>query len=116
MLHRKPHIESHLRSTEKLLAEHLKLLTTNGEDSERIIKNSQVRHLKAKIRQAKKQLATIASLETQMAEKVETRTRKEAAAKSEEPHGKPRKKDRNAPPAKKRKKPRIEMEEGAQTE
>ena len=113
MLHRKPHIESHLKSAEKLLAERLELLTANGMDAGTILKDSRVKQLKAEARHAKKQLAAIAALETQMAEKAEARIRKETAAKSGDLSDKPKKKDRNALPAKKKKKRRIELEEAS---
>ncbi|WP_319524514.1 hypothetical protein [uncultured Desulfosarcina sp.] len=113
MLHRKPHIESHLKSAEKLLAERHEVLTANGMDAEKIIKDSRIKQLKAEMRHAKKQLAAIAALETQMAEKAEARIRKETAAKSGELPDKPKKRDRNAPPAKKKKKRRTEMEEAS---
>ena len=113
MLHRKPHIENHLKSAEKRLAEHLEQLNANGMEAAKIPRNSQVKNLKATIRQAKKQLAAIAAIETQMATKAEDRIRKEAA-KAAEPASKPKKKDRSAPPAKKRKKPRLEAEAAEQ--
>lgn len=113
MLHRKPHIENHLQSAEKRLASRLELLTTNGVDAGRIKKDSQIKRFKAQVRKAKRELTAIAAVETLMAEKSESRTRKEAAAKSEAMHKRSKKRDRNAPPAKKRKKRRIEVDEKA---
>lgn len=111
MLHRKPHIENHLQSAEKRLSARLELLTTNGADAGRIKKDSQIKRFKAQVRKAKRELTAIAAAETLMAEKSEARIRKEAAAKLETMHKKSKKRDRNAPPAKKRKKRRVEVDE-----
>jgi hypothetical protein len=111
MSHHKPRIQNHLLSAEKGLAVRVELLKTKGIDGSRVEKDCQIRKLKAQVRKAKRQLTAIAALETQMAEKAEVRIRKEAAAKSEAHQKKSKKRDVNAPPAKKRKKRRIESDE-----
>ena len=116
MLHRKPHIEHHLKSTIEQLAERIERMTTHGVANEVIKKDHLVRHLEANIRQAKRQLGAIAALETHLVEKAETRIRKETDAKSEKMHGKSKKKNRDAPPVKKRKKRRIDIEDEARAE
>lgn len=113
MLHRKSHIENHLRSAENRLAARLELLTTNGMDADRMKKDPQIRRFQAQARKARRELSAIAATETLMAEKAESRIRK-AAAKSEASHNKPRKRDRDAPPAKKRKKRHLEADENEQ--
>ena len=114
MLHRKPHIENHLQSAEKRLAARLELLTANGMDTDRIKKDPQIRRFKARVRKARRELTVIAAAETLTAEKAETRIRKTADAKSEALHKKSKKRDPNAPPAKKRRKRRFEVDEGEQ--
>lgn len=104
MLHRKPQIENHLESAEKRLSARVESLTTIGIDASRIQKDYKVRQFKAQIRKSKKQLTAILAAETLTAEKAETRTRKDAAAKSEPSKKKSSKRDPNTPPAKKRKK------------
>ena len=116
MLHRKPHIESHLQSAEKRLAARLELLTANGMDADRIQKDPQIRRFKARMRQARRELTVIATTETLTAEKIETRIRKAEAAQSEALQKKSKKRDPNAPPAKKRRKRRLEADEGEQGE
>ena len=117
MLHRKIHIVNHIDSIGRRLADHIAILAAHGVDTDKITKNNYVKQLKAKMRQAKKKLATMVALESQMAAKADTRIRKQAAAKSGELPGKSRKKkDSNAPPAKKRRKRRMEMDENERTE
>lgn len=116
MLHRKPHIEHHLKATEERLAERIERLTVHGVATELIKKDHLVRKLEANIRQGKRQLGVIAAQETQLAEKAEARIRKETAAKSEKMHGESKKKDRDAPQVKKIKKRRINLGDEAQAE
>lgn len=111
MLHRKPHIENHLKSAEGQLAGRIELLTTNGVEPKRIKKDNTVKFLEAKIRQAKKQLGSIENLKKELAANAEARIQKMEAAKAEKMDAKPKKKDKTAPPAKKRNKPRS-AEEG----
>jgi hypothetical protein len=86
MLHRKPHIENHLRHLENLLVGLSEVLVTIHVDSDQINKDNRIKQLKARIRQTKKQLATIAALETQKAGKAEAGMLKEAATKSAAAH------------------------------
>ncbi len=111
MLHRKPHIQNHLQRAQEKLAARLELLTTDGVDADRIKRDYKIKQFNAEARKARRELAAIAAMETLMAEKAESRQRKEAAAKSEASGKKSKKKDRNAPPAKKRNKIRVEAEE-----
>jgi hypothetical protein len=114
MLHRQPHIQNHLLSAKTRLAARINLLTENGADADKIKKDNQVRQFKAQIRKAKKQLTAIEASETLTAEKAEARIRKEEAAKSAPTSKKSKKRDPNTPPAKKRKKTRIELAEDKQ--
>ncbi len=111
MLHRKPYIEDHLRSSEKRLAARLELLTANGVDAQNIKKDNYIKQLKAKVRKAKRELTSIAAMESLAEEKAESRIRKEAAAKAEAVNGKRKKRDGDAPPAKKRKKRPAEVDQ-----
>lgn len=111
MLHRKPHIENHLQSDEKRLSARVESLTRNGTDAKRIEKDNQVKQLRAQIRKAKRQLATIVASEILMADKAEIRIRKEAAAKSAPIEKKLKKKDADTSPAKKKKKRRVDPDE-----
>lgn len=110
MLHRKPQIQNHLQFAQKRLADRLELLTANGVDADRIKKDYKIKQFNAEARKAKRELAAIAAVEALMAEKAESRQRKEAAAGSEALGKKSKKKDKDAPPAKKRRKPRMEAE------
>ena len=114
MLHRKPHIENHLQSAQKRLADRLELLTAKGVDADRIKKDNIVKKFNAEVRKAKQELAAIAAVQTLMAEKADSRERKKAAAASEALNRKSKKRDKNAPPAKKRRKRRMEEEENGQ--
>ena len=114
MLHRKPHIENHLESAQKKLAARLELLSTADMAADQIQRDAKVRHFTAQISKAKRELRNTAAIETQTAEKAELRVRKEAAAKAGNSPEKSKKRDVNAPPAKKRKKPRVELDDAEQ--
>jgi hypothetical protein len=111
MLHRKPYIEKHLQSAQKRMAARLELLTTNGVDAAQIKKDTQIKHFNAQVRKAKRELSAIAAIENLVAEKNESRLRKEAAAKEEALQPPPKKRDLNAQPAKKKKQRHVEAEE-----
>ena len=111
MLHREPHIKKHLELAEVRLSERIELLTTNGMDQKRIKKDNAIKFLEAKIRQAKKQLGSLANLKKELAASAEARIQKAEAAKAEKMEAKPKKKDKSAPPAKKRNKVRIAEED-----
>ena len=112
MLHRKSHIENHFRSAQERLAARRELLSSRGLDADRIKRDTQVRHFNAEVCKARRELRAFAAIETQMAAKAELRIRKETAAKAGDLDGKPKKRDINAPPAKKRRKPRLEPDDG----
>ena len=83
MLNRKPFIENHKSIAESQLAALLKMLKSTGMTYEQIQRHPKVRHYKAAARQARSQLASIAKLESQIAEKAEVKARKLAAAKTD---------------------------------
>lgn len=84
MLHRKPYIENHKKDAETKLAARLEFLKTKGMPAERIQRDPSVKHFRAEIRKAKYQLADIAKLELQIAEKVEIKAKKLAAPKTDQ--------------------------------
>jgi hypothetical protein len=85
MLNRKPYIENHKKDAETKLAARLEFLKTKGMPNERIQKDPSVKHFRAEIRKARYQLADIAKLELQIAEKAEIKANKLAAGKTEHP-------------------------------
>lgn len=85
MLNRKPYIENHKKDAETKLTARLEFLKTKGMPAERIQRDPSVKHFRAEIRKARYQLADIAKLELQIAEKAEMKAKKLAAAKTEHP-------------------------------
>ena len=81
MLNKKIFVENHKQDAESRLAARLELLKTKGAPDERIKKDPTVRHFRAEIRKSKYQLADIAKLELQIAQKAETKAQKLAAPK-----------------------------------
>lgn len=116
MLHSNSHTEKHIRSAENRQTTRFEMHSAKGMEAGRIRKNGQIRRFKLQISKAQKELYAIAALELLMAEKSESRIRKEADAGLEVLHGKPKKRDRNAQSAKKRKKRRFEMDQAEQTD
>jgi len=89
MLNRKPYIENHKKDAETRLAARLEFLKTKGMAAERIQKDPTVKHFRAEIRNANRQLADIVKLELQIAAKVDLKAKKLAAGKTEHPKRKP---------------------------
>ncbi len=113
MLNKKPYIENHRKLAESKLFARLEFLKSKGMTAVQIQRDAKVKHHKAKIRQAKYQLATIAKLESQIARKAETKAKKLAAAKTDHPKPKQSEPD----PAKKRpKKEKKPADATAETE
>lgn len=83
LLNKKPHIENHKGIAENKLAALLKMLKSTGMTHEQIQRHPKVRHYRATVRQAKSQLASIAKLESQIAEKAEIKAKKLAASKTD---------------------------------
>jgi len=97
MLRQKPYTEEHKANAEKQLAAHVETLKSMGMTEAQIQRNATVKHINGKIRQAKRQLAGIAQLETEIARRAEIKAEKQAAPKIAEP------KKKHAPdPAKKK--------------
>ena len=88
MLTKKPHIESHKRLAESRLAARLEILKSKGISAVQIQRDTAVKHFKAEIRKAKYQLADIAELELQIAQKADIKAKKLAAPKVEPPRHK----------------------------
>ncbi len=104
MLNKKPYIESHKHLAESRLAARLEILKTKGISAVQIQRDTTVKHFKAEIRQAKSQLADIAKLESQIAQKAEIKAKKLAAPKVEPPKPKRASSDQEKKRAKKEKK------------
>ena len=85
MLNKKPYIESHKIIAESNLFARLEILKTKGMTPVQIQRDAKVKHLKAEIRKAKYQLAQIANLESQIAQKTEIKAQKLAAPKIDHP-------------------------------
>ena len=81
MLNKKPYIENHKSYAESRLTARLEFLKAKGTPDERIKKDSTVRHFRAEIRKALSQLADIAKLELQIAQKAEIKAQKLTAPK-----------------------------------
>lgn len=85
MLNKKPYIENHKKDAQTRLTGRLEFLRTKGMPAERIQKDPTVKHFRAEIRRANCQLADIAKLELQIAEKAEIKAKKLAAGKADHP-------------------------------
>jgi len=85
MLNRKPYIENHKNHAETRLTARLEFLKTKGMSAVRIQRDPTVKHFRAEIRKAKYQLADIAKLELQIAEKADIKAKKLAAPKIDHP-------------------------------
>jgi hypothetical protein len=85
MLRRKPYVEQHRTAAENQLAEKEEMLKSMGMTEAQIKRDSQIRHIKGKIRQAKQQLAGLAELESQIARRAEIKIEKQALAKVSQP-------------------------------
>jgi hypothetical protein len=79
MLRKKPYIEDHNIIAERNLAARLEICKSRGMTEVQIERDSAVKHLKAEIRKAKRNLANIAKLELQIAQKAEIKAQKLAA-------------------------------------
>jgi hypothetical protein len=85
MLKRKPYVEQHKTAAESQLVIHEETLKSIGMTEKQIQRDSRVRHIKGKIRQAKQQLAGIAELEVLIARKAEIKLEKQALEKVSQP-------------------------------
>lgn len=85
MLRRKPYVEQHKTTAENQLAVHEETLKSMGMTEKQILRDSRVRHIKGKIRQAKQQLTGIAELEALIARKAEIKLEKQALEKENQP-------------------------------
>ena len=88
MLNKKPNIENHKHLAEGKLAARLELLKSQGKTAVQIKRDPTVRHFRAEARTARNQLAGIAKLESEIAQKAEVKAQKLAAPKAEHPKGK----------------------------
>jgi len=88
MLNRKPYIENHKHLAEGRLAARLELLKSKGMTAVQIKKDPTVRHFRAEMRTARNQLADVAKLESQIAQKAEVKAQKLAAPKADHPKSK----------------------------
>ena len=85
MLRRKPYVEQHKATAENQLAEKEETLKSMGMTETQIKRDSRVRHIKGKIRQAKQQLTGLAELESQIASMAEIKLEKQALKKVSQP-------------------------------
>lgn len=104
MLNRKPHIENHKFLAENKLTTRLEDLKSRGMTDLQIQRDSTVKHIRAKVRQAKEQLANIAKLESEIARRAEEKAEKLAAPKIDHPKPKRSAQDSMKKKAKKEKK------------
>ena len=104
MLNKKPYIETHKNLAESKLAARLEILKSNGVTDIQIQRDAKVKHFKAEIRKARYQLADIAKLESQIAQRAEIKAKKLAAPKVEPPRHKRGSSDPEKKRAKKEKK------------
>jgi hypothetical protein len=88
MLYKKPYIENHKHLAEGKLAARLEILKSKGMTDIQIQRDPKVKHYRAAIRQARYQLADIAKLELQIAQKAEIKAQKLAAPKTDQPNHK----------------------------
>jgi len=85
MLNRKPYVENHKNLAESKLVARLEFLKSKGMTAVQIQRDATVKHIKAKMRKARNQLADIAKLESQIAQKAEIKAQKLAAPKTDPP-------------------------------
>jgi hypothetical protein len=114
MLNRKPYVENHKNIAESKLAARLEILKSKGMTAEQIKRDASVKHFRAEMRQARNQLADIAKLESQIAQKAEIKAKKLAAPTVEPPKHKRADSDPEKKRAKKEKKvaaAKVETEE-----
>ena len=104
MLNRKPYIENHKNLAESKLATRLEILKSRGMTPVQIQRDATVKHFRAEIRKARYQLADIATLESQIAQRAEIKAKKLAAAKTDQPQHKRSGSDPEKKRAKKEKK------------
>ena len=88
MLNRKPYVENHKNLAESKLVARLEFLKSKGITAVQIQRDATVKHIKAEIRKARNQLADIAKLESQIAQKAEIKAQKLAAPKTDHPQHK----------------------------
>jgi hypothetical protein len=88
MLNRKPYIENHKHLAEGRLAARLELLKSKGMTAVQIKRDPTVRHFRAEMRTARNQLADVAKLESQIAQKAEVKAQKLAVPKADHPKSK----------------------------
>ena len=88
MLKRKPHIENHKNLAEIKLAARLEMLKSKGMTAVQIQRDPTVRHFRAETRAARNQLAEIAKLESQIAQKAAIKAQKSAGPKIDHPKSK----------------------------
>jgi len=104
MLNRKPYVENHKNLAESKLAARFEFLKSKGMTAVQIQRDATVKHIKAEMRKARNQLADIAKLESQIAQKAEIKAKKLAAPKVEPPKQKRSDADLEKKRAKKEKK------------
>ena len=104
MLNRKPYVENHKNLAESKLAARLEFLKSQGITAVQIQRDATVKHIKAEMRKARNQLAGIAKLESQIAQKAEIKAKKLAAPKVQPSKHKPSDADLEKKRAKKEKK------------
>jgi hypothetical protein len=85
MLRRKPYVEQHKTTAENQLADKVATLKSMGMTETQIKRDSRVRHIKGKIRQANQQLKGLAELESQIARMAEIKIEKQALKKESQP-------------------------------
>ena len=88
MLNKKPYIENHKNLAESKLATRLEILKSRGMTPVQIQRDATVKHFRAEIRKARYQLADIATLESQIAQRAEIKAKKLAAPKTDPPRHK----------------------------
>lgn len=88
MLKKKPHIEERKAIVEKQLAGRQAFLESAGMTADGILQDVKVRHFRAKLRQARRQLADIAELEETIARKAEIKSERPTAQKAVKAHKK----------------------------
>ena len=84
MLKRKPYIENHKNLAESKLLTRLEFLKSKGMTAIQIQRDTTIKHFKAQMRQARNQLADIAKLESQIAQKAEIKAQKLAVPKTDQ--------------------------------
>jgi hypothetical protein len=98
MPNKKPYIENHKALAAKRLSARVEILKSKGMTAEQIQRDPKVKHYRADLRQANRQLADIAALESLNVQRAEIKAQKLAAPKT----GHPKHKRSPSDPAKKK--------------